>query len=301
MLYSQGFSAWVAIDGQEAPEYDVEISEDQKSVTCWIPSELGKTFSVHWTNAAYSHDTGGFISMDGNLCGGRMIIQGHVTLPITTHLAGITDGPGTNIRPFVFSSLELTDDDAFLPMSGASLHQELGAIQLSITPIRVAEAVPLARPSSLSEIKVHERAKKVVTQQITLGKSKPLAKPEVTRSWQRTGPDLVKFIFKYRPMDILQANGIVPLPPQITRTASPEPERAPTPDDDREEARILRARLNALEAKLVKKEKEKKPRVKRELADGAGTVIDLTQEPRSKRVKLEANRPFISGEVIDLT
>jgi hypothetical protein len=42
MLHWKEFSAWVAIDGKETLEYDVEISEDQKTVTCWIASELGK-------------------------------------------------------------------------------------------------------------------------------------------------------------------------------------------------------------------------------------------------------------------
>jgi hypothetical protein len=101
--------------------------------------------------------------------------------------------------------------------------------------------------------------------------------------------------------------------------------RAPTPDDseeltDLQETRVLRVRhffikaipqraqpdslsscfgiqekLNALEAKLLKR--GKKPRVKDE-----GGVIDLTQDSsRSKRAKVEGKRPFISGEVIDLT
>jgi hypothetical protein len=42
MLHWQEFSAWVTIEGVEAPEYAVEVSEDEKTVTCWIPSELGK-------------------------------------------------------------------------------------------------------------------------------------------------------------------------------------------------------------------------------------------------------------------
>jgi hypothetical protein len=42
MLHCKEFSAWVSIEGKVTEEYGVEISEDQKSVTCWIPSELGK-------------------------------------------------------------------------------------------------------------------------------------------------------------------------------------------------------------------------------------------------------------------
>jgi hypothetical protein len=46
--------------------------------------------------------------------------------------------------------------------------------------------------------------------------------------------------------DILQANGIVPLPPRIIGPVSaepeiePEPERSPTPDADLEKLRLLR-------------------------------------------------------------
>jgi hypothetical protein len=36
------FRAWVSIDGTEAQEYGVEHSEEDKKVTCWIPSEEGK-------------------------------------------------------------------------------------------------------------------------------------------------------------------------------------------------------------------------------------------------------------------
>ncbi|KAJ7467186.1 hypothetical protein FB451DRAFT_1561069 [Mycena latifolia] len=229
--------------------------------------------------------------MDGTSCGGSMI-RGQC-LPRTTEHRGVYDG--TSVKPFMFSSLALTDDDAFL--GGAASHQELGTIALTIYPIRVmrSDIEPAHHLSSLTEIKVHERTKKAVTQQITLAKSEKLVRRDVFVSSQRAGPDRVKFCFKYRPMDILQANGIAP---RLEQKATADPPRAPTPDADlaaAEEERILRERLKALEARRVKK--ENKPRMKREFeSDG---VIDLTQP--TKKVKLEAKRPFISGEIIDLT
>ncbi|KAJ7656665.1 hypothetical protein B0H17DRAFT_993018 [Mycena rosella] len=295
MHHHSGFSAWVTIDGKEAIEYDLETSEDQNTVTCWIPSELGKRFVVHWKNSAYHHDTLGQVSMDGTWAAGQFIRHRIPSLPAATHCDGVSDG--TSVKPFVFSSLELTDDDAFLGGS-ESLHQELGVIQLSITPVQITGAsdkTPKSR--SLSEMKVHERAKKAVTQQIMLGKAEQLAKPKSYSSWKRTGPDLVKLCFKYRPLDVLQANGIAPLPPRLKRKASAESLRAPMPNEDlvdTKEEKNLREKLNAREAKRVK---EKKPPVKREFE--AGAVIDLTLP--SKRVKRAEKRPFVSGEVIDLT
>ncbi|KAJ7467185.1 hypothetical protein FB451DRAFT_1093244, partial [Mycena latifolia] len=260
-LHWKEFSAWITIDGKEAPELDVETSEDEKTVTCWIASELGKTFSVCWKNASYYHDTCGQVKTDGIACGGR-VIYGRSLPSQTAEQKGISDGQ--SIKPFVFSSLELTDDDAFLGAGGSS-HKELGVIELSIYPVVVPPG-RLAEPptvASLSEIKVHERSKKAVTQQITLAKAEKLAMPETFVSPKSSGPDIVKFTFKYRPLDILQANGIAPLPPRLEPVDLP---RAVTPDvelADAEEAKVLRARLSALEAKLARR--EKKPGVKREL------------------------------------
>ncbi|KAJ7451849.1 hypothetical protein B0H11DRAFT_2075430 [Mycena galericulata] len=301
MLYSEQnqFSAWVTIDGTE------------KTVTCWIASELGKKFSVHWKNSSYYGVTRGDVKMDGTSCGGK-IVYDHM-LPKYTHKDGVSDG--MTLRPFMFSSLSLTDDDSFL---GGSSHEQLGTIDLTIFPIEVtAQNVPSRAQISLSERQVHERSKKAVTQQITLATPEYLAKPETFVSTRRLGSDIVRFSFKYRPLDILQANGIAPAPPQLKRKAFPAPaplraqsSRADEDLADEDEAQTLRRKLAVLEAKRIKKEKgkgeEKKSGVKRENSGGGGGIIDLTVDsdgPRSqKRVKREERKnTFVSGEVIDLT
>jgi hypothetical protein len=46
MVFFQGqFEAWVTLDGPDGArreEYAVEVNEQEKLVTCWIASELGK-------------------------------------------------------------------------------------------------------------------------------------------------------------------------------------------------------------------------------------------------------------------
>jgi hypothetical protein len=42
MLQLKDFSAWITIEDRISEEYNVEVSGDGKSVTCWIPSEVGK-------------------------------------------------------------------------------------------------------------------------------------------------------------------------------------------------------------------------------------------------------------------
>ncbi|KAJ7713467.1 hypothetical protein B0H14DRAFT_3016448 [Mycena olivaceomarginata] len=270
MLQFREFFAWVSIDGVEAPENSLYTGE----------------------NTSYNCDTSGLVYMDGNLCGGKIIYARD--LPFTVFKDGVRLD-AISIKPFMFSSLEITDDDAtvlFQPILSGPSHQQLGLVELKIQPVKVIESETTSySPPSLSHIVVHERSKKAVTQQITLGEP-AVTMPRAFISTETTGPELVKFSFKYCPLDILRANGIAPLPPQLKRKASAEPPRAQTPDDDdadAEEEKMLRERLNALEAKRLKK--ETKPRVKKE-AD----TVDLTQD-RKKKVKPEGQQTF----VIDLT
>ncbi|KAJ7141254.1 hypothetical protein C8R44DRAFT_763071 [Mycena epipterygia] len=284
MLSWKEFSAWITIDGIETPEYSVETSEDQNTVTCWIASELGKKFSIHWENSSYRTHTAGEVKMDGNKCQAKLI-YGHL-VPRTVFKEGVTDGQ--TIKPFTFSSLALTDDDSFL---GGSSHEDLGVIELCIYPVDLLNTPHVPGPTTdLSALKLHERSKKAVTQQITLAQSRKLPVPTNFVTTRRAGPDLVKFFFKYRPIDVLRANGIAP---QLKRKApDPEAERALTPDDD------VAVTVGDVEETRILPEKEMKPPVKHE----PGDVIDSTQDTRrSKRVKREARRPFIPRETIDLT
>ncbi|KAF9260070.1 hypothetical protein L218DRAFT_963008 [Marasmius fiardii PR-910] len=46
------FSAWITIDGQALQEYGVDVSQEARTVTCWIASELGKEYEVNWKSNA---------------------------------------------------------------------------------------------------------------------------------------------------------------------------------------------------------------------------------------------------------
>ncbi|KAJ7646753.1 hypothetical protein FB45DRAFT_891321 [Roridomyces roridus] len=300
MLHSpdRRFSAWITIEGVETQEYSVETSEDGKTVTCWIASELGKKFVVHWTNLEYDDAIKGVIKMDGNDCGATVTLAPSAkrVLPRTVRKEGV-DQSAMNFKPFQFSSLASTDDDSLL--TGPSVYEHLGVINLEIIPVLVTaeNTAPGGLNQSLSKLTVHERSKKAVTQQITLANSEHRAKPMSFSTSKIAGPAFVRFQFKYRPIDVLRANGIAPA---LKRKTPPPREPTPEEDDpDEEEARVLRERLKKLDEKRALK--NKKPQVKREGVKSEEDVIDLTQS--NKRVKLEEKkpRPFVSGEVIDLT
>ncbi|KAJ6507193.1 hypothetical protein C8R47DRAFT_1209128 [Mycena vitilis] len=243
----ENFNAWITIGGEPAEEYDVETSEDQKTVTCWIASQLGKRFSVQCTVPFLPSDVAGYVTMDGTDCGSSAVRAGfHDNLLL---MRGLNDG--TVLKPFIIIAISLS----------SSSHEELGLIELVVAPVEIPGRALFQLPS-LPQVTVHERCKKGVTQQVTV------AEPE------NAGPVLVTFCFKYRPLDLLRAKGIAPPPPQLKRKASAGPvlpsSRAQTPDDS-EDLEALREKLKVLEAKLIKR--EKKPRVKTELEGGGGEQV----------------------------
>ncbi|KAJ7162068.1 hypothetical protein C8R46DRAFT_1193867 [Mycena filopes] len=192
MLHWKELSAWITVDGQGLPEYDVQISEDEKTVTCWVPSEAGKKFSVCFKASSFSHAIEGSLTLDGNSCSSAFLRRHSWQFPAEQD--GVTDG--TTLKPFMFSALELTDDDSFLDSS--SSHPDLGVIQLTIAPvvIRPLRGPPLDISSqTLAELKLHERSKKLATQQIGL------ASPFFLAIVKSTSP---------LPRDVLRAKGIAP-------------------------------------------------------------------------------------------
>jgi len=36
------YDVCVAVDNEQLPEFDVVVEEEERKVTCWIPSEAGK-------------------------------------------------------------------------------------------------------------------------------------------------------------------------------------------------------------------------------------------------------------------
>ncbi|KAJ6460829.1 hypothetical protein C8R47DRAFT_1226079 [Mycena vitilis] len=299
--HSHKFSAWVAVDGVVAPEFRIKTSLKRKTVTCWIPSELGKKLSVHWKNISYHGDAEGCLEMDGKYCGITQLLKDYVGDDVEE--IGIYDG--LTGKPFTFSSVRLTDNDDFL---GDTTHAKLGTVEITIYPIDSATDYSNGSGSdsdySLKAKSSHRKQllksknrkrKNAATQQRTTGsdsdsESEPklkrespggegkqaiLAEPEPLRvakveRWMEKNKrtdvaPIVTFIFKYRPLDVLQANGIAPAPAGLKRKASPAPARATSPPDKalQEEARALREKLKAVEALLERN--DTKPRIKAEV------------------------------------
>nr|GAT54652.1 predicted protein [Mycena chlorophos] len=125
-----GFSGWISIDDNPVTEYAIEVGEARKTASCWIPSEVGKTFSVQWNNLSYNGtDTSARVSIDGTRCG--RVVQRLERQHIPGAMNGVKqfDG-GAKVRPFTFSTLATTDDDDALLLPD-SISEHLGVIELS--------------------------------------------------------------------------------------------------------------------------------------------------------------------------
>ncbi|KAF7315887.1 hypothetical protein MIND_00105300 [Mycena indigotica] len=299
------FRVWIKIDGVDAEEYGVEVDEAERVVSCWIGSEVGKTFTVEWDiHLDYVSTLCGRVYTDGVRCAGKYFTG---TKPHHTFVARAERKLSSLscLAPLLlvvcpassdFSSpLEPADDDELLA-TGPNL-PDLGVIELRVVPVELGESTAQETPATLPSLKLHEQSKKAITQQIQLGPAR--ASSHCFRQCTTTGPHLVNFRFKYRPIEILRANGIAP---PLERKTSESPTRSESAepgqdvDDDVDEMKRLEEQLLAVKARVAAKQVDKKPRIKRELID-LTEPDPLDHPPAKKKVKRENG----SSEVIDLT
>ncbi|KAJ7646779.1 hypothetical protein FB45DRAFT_697611, partial [Roridomyces roridus] len=201
-LSSAGFEAWIEVEGKETRYYEPEDLDDSDGQTCWIVSELDKAFSIHWRNEDVFIQTAGRIWVDGVECSGE-ILRG----PGKTSISGRRTS-GTTLAPFIFSSMNLTDDDAFLDTAP---DKDLGLIKLEVWAISYTgetKAFPNAKAPSQS--KIHERSKKSGAHQTKFGDPvMEVSRGAAVVEYLQSTP-LATFTFKYRSLDLLQANDIAP-------------------------------------------------------------------------------------------
>ncbi|KAJ7679209.1 hypothetical protein DFH06DRAFT_1032888 [Mycena polygramma] len=276
------YSCWIEVDGVRLPEYSSEYSADGREATCWIPSEVNKKFSIHWTDskASATRQVYGFVAVDGHDCGGYPLILVRAGSQIigTGHRDSVRASQTTR-RPLIFGRQELTDDDRFLD---TSLSPDLGTITLKLDHVNRYRTAPTLRhfasiPSRQS--KLHERSKKAIGHSVRLGAEFRSLAPShmVDDTALEILESLAQFTFRYRPLDLLKANGIAPAEkPRLARPAAAEV----VPDEEDEEA--ISAKIKVLQDKLAV----------------------VRKKPQTNRVKKEVKAEtsfFLPGEVIDLT
>ncbi|KAK0233950.1 hypothetical protein IW262DRAFT_124538 [Armillaria fumosa] len=282
MVMFDSLSAWISVDDVPLAEFGEEVSQADRKVTCWIPSEAGKKFHINWKHEDRSEIgcTGGWAFVDGKYVSGRLL-----DLSLGSNTACITGVASSAIteQPIMFTSLELTDNDEFLHNAASS---ELGEIKVNLWVVQQLDPLPFQSTNFNEAGKIHERSKKAISHCAKTGDEVALPRPMTFRNTKKLS-HLVTFIFRYRPLGILQANEIAPAPEPTPATRK----RSAPPDDvidisDNSDQEDNSSRIAELEKELLQLKKREAKRIR--------------PEKRVKReVKLEPN--ITSGEVIDLT
>ncbi|KAF5334860.1 hypothetical protein D9758_014291 [Tetrapyrgos nigripes] len=195
--------AWVTVDEQPLDEFGVATHGMKAS--CWIASEVGMHFEVHFRSNRSVNVNGDFY-IDGQLSDSGVVTEDeegreYIASGLLTSLV--------SEKPFVFSEVRLTDDDGF---SGRDL-QELGEIKIVFEEVHIIkEDIPFDENVHCckfsSEDLLHERSSKAITHRVGLGEERGRSKEDfMTFEAIRV---IATFAFKYRPIEFLRANDVAP-------------------------------------------------------------------------------------------
>ncbi|KAG6332672.1 hypothetical protein ID866_6417 [Astraeus odoratus] len=189
MLTHREFSAWIVSNNQPLPEYLVAVDRKANRVSCWIPSEAGKQFSVHWKDQGSNVQTCSFISLDGFVVPGRFLYGSG-----GTSREGVRTGPTTE-RPFIFAEYQNAP-------SSSKNSRDAGTIILKIKRVRLdghKGANPLQQLPDMSRSQIMGSG-----HCIGYGDERPTYE-QYPATWQVKPYDesskrsYVTFVFRYRP------------------------------------------------------------------------------------------------------
>ncbi|KAI9056376.1 hypothetical protein FKP32DRAFT_1599106 [Trametes sanguinea] len=302
-LELQGYSAHVQCGEDVLELYDIK-KEDDKTVSCWIASEAGKNFSIHWRDKPDLTTMSVELEVDGRSVARR---AQRTSSNVKGSFRGAQDGVD-RMRPFSFAPLVLTDDD-HVADSTETRCAELGTIRL--TMIRVERYVETDKPYVAHDAydlqPIHEKSKKAGIHAVSFGPAESYSVGNGLTPVHKEKEPFAIFIFRYRPLDLLRANRIAPLPPvdsAQTNSAPASHKRAredsshaddldaaniksdPDDDDDDEDLTELQQQLAAIQRRIeAKAAKRTKRKIKREISPIRVPSSSSSREP----------------EVIDLT
>ncbi|KAJ4477517.1 hypothetical protein J3R30DRAFT_3486771 [Lentinula aciculospora] len=222
MLFLGNFGAWISIDGvKHLEEYGVDINHEEKTVTCYIASEEGESFQVHWYDKSFESPTKGRVYIDGRAMGGKIISE------TTINRSVVKKGFRTDVNrrmPFVFSKLKLTDNEDLVGTS----RESLGEIDLVIIRVRLRSKRAYNKSHSAPEtLEFNEKEVKGVAHNTTFGE--PIMDSAIVLEYETEpyGVPIARFCFRYMPIDVLRARDIAPYPVRKKQLLVKEEDRKP--------------------------------------------------------------------------
>jgi len=161
------FTAWITVDGASCPIYGLRNSSSVRDATCWIPSDEGKKFSVNWNTRSRDRPLYAQLWIDGVFCATSWMLDArnfpHEHQPMGQSFSFATTSDYTR-RDFVFSSIQVTDDDEYLHTLDSP--PAFGTIRLELWEGDIQQVVQAPFRHSygsepvLDDKIIHERSKK---------------------------------------------------------------------------------------------------------------------------------------------
>ncbi|KZT01225.1 uncharacterized protein LAESUDRAFT_731445 [Laetiporus sulphureus 93-53] len=206
-MFYKDWSATIYCDGEPAEEYKFCIESDD-TASCYIASEAGKKFEVHWKN-----ELEGLASadcyMDGRCVGCATTKPGKKGRRL-----GCRTGAESR-QPFQFAALQLTDNEDLANPDDLSVGA-IGIIELRVHRVRYSRKSKRegyrAKDAPACGL-VHERSKKAGAHCVSFGeriKCPPIRAIPVIRYLDKKNKPYVRFIFRYKSREMLQAEEIIP-------------------------------------------------------------------------------------------
>ncbi|GAA5972263.1 hypothetical protein JCM11641_002378 [Rhodosporidiobolus odoratus] len=282
------YAAWVTVDGQAVPVYKVEhTSSYPPKTTCYIECAEGQQFQVVMENRAYYGGHLAFwLHVDGTRMDGFSIKQPHQ--PGTSYGKRIS---ATDVRPYVFSQVSLTDD-AELATTDEKVIKGLGTVRVEVHRTKLLGQTPLANDfaDDAKQHVVDERSKKATMSHST-SFGAAVHRPVAGHS------DSVQYIdpedspgaileFKYRSRALLELDGIVE--PAPVEDASSAPAASTSSGKKRaavaldagsgDEEASLRAKVAKVEAENAALKKVKKEPASSKVKKEKPVVLDLCDD-----------------------
>jgi len=272
-----GHEVWITAGGKELQHYGMELNETTANeISCWIPSETDQPFSVVWQKTTTESSACIRIYLDGHHCRTGILWDHMVNTPYPLSESIVSP---TECHDFKFGSLEMTDDDAFLRSSDSA--QNIGEIKVVVVDATIGEIQEAPVFPSIPEAKkVHETSKKGVPHQVKYGE-KHLRQKQAFYKWVPKGNPRT-FIFRYRPLALLQADEIAPRTTHIDHHTGPTKRKASQmeePDGEEDFDDVVPDHHKIRKEKWARREgggPERKAKEGPKVYFAPGEVIDLT-------------------------
>ncbi|KAK0469480.1 uncharacterized protein EV420DRAFT_1633905 [Desarmillaria tabescens] len=264
------FSVWITIEGVEIEEYQVDFAF--------------QTFEIHYK----LHDAAIPLRVTPRIDGATYSFKDVRRDPhVKDKFSGVRVSETTR-RPYKFSPISLTDNDDALNQS----MQNVGDIEVEISRVELHRMQHTHRRHRYKDVpeavEYNEKTKKGIDHQIDFGDPIITHRATGTHSHRSVciGDPLVVFCFKYRPLSVLRALDIAPLPPGPAQNTTETTVIDLTFDGDESETdskelEALKARIQVIERKRKRRDCASGNRKKIKLEpvkteDFAGQSIDLT-------------------------